>query len=381
MLSLLLERHFLQTYQATLTEYFYGLKRERYSAGGVEYERTRLGATDGLREALKLRKSDILRSLAITVGLSYLKRKLDEAYLIHVQARDLLGPRHRRDQLPPNPTLRQRSFYAYKWFLRKVYPKTNAFYYAALLCYNLLYLSGRSEFSDPFMRLINLRLRRLSSADHRKIRETLDMEGAKLVASDNRSSVVTSLETIKTQATYALGLLLPTSIFALKLLEWWHATDFGRQITLRAEEGYELPPPTSANPTWNAEELNAQNTDMTDPSVTKHRQRDTELSPAAEARYSLHSERRILTVPLSPDSSLCSICLWPINTATATQTGYAFCYTCIFKWIEGSHTQQLKALEDHNPAHSEAMEDGHGRCPITGKLLLGGTNGLRKIIV
>src|SRR5262249_22757941 len=41
----------------------------------------------------------------------------------------------------------------------------------------------------------------------------------------------------------SLRILLPTSIFALKFLEWWHASDFARQLSRKASEGLELPPP------------------------------------------------------------------------------------------------------------------------------------------
>ena len=62
------------------------------------------------------------------------------------------------------------------------------------------------------------------------------------------------------------------------------------------------------------------------------------------------------------DSKNCPICKEEIANPTATQTGYVFCYVCVFKWVgEGG--------------------EGEGRCPVTGVKLLGGVEGLRRLMV
>ena len=66
-----------------------------------------------------------------------------------------------------NPSLRQRIFYYYKWFLRNVYPSVNAAYYFSVLAFNLAYLFDNTKYSSPFLWLIGTRIRRLGAADHR----------------------------------------------------------------------------------------------------------------------------------------------------------------------------------------------------------------------
>ena len=85
----------------------------------------------------------------------------------------------------------------------------------------------------------------------------------------------------------------------------------------------------------------------------------------------------IYTVPFPSDSSLCPICLDDIVTPTACQTGVVYCYSCIHKWLEGMHPKQEAFMEDR----VGKWESGQGRCTVTGKRVLGGTEGLRRIMV
>ncbi|KAI4244565.1 MAG: hypothetical protein LQ352_006784 [Teloschistes flavicans] len=170
LLSLLVERHFLRTYGGSFTENFYGLKRERaLRIKGGEAPRASRAAPALMREALKLRERDVWKNLAIMVGLPYLKRKLDESYDIHVPQASILGPQYNRNTLPPNPKIRQRILYYYKWFLRTVYPSINAAYHFSLLAFNLAYLSSNTKYFSPFLWIIGTRIRRMGEADYRAI--------------------------------------------------------------------------------------------------------------------------------------------------------------------------------------------------------------------
>ena len=62
---------------------------------------------------------------------------------------------------------------------------------------------------------------------------------------------------------------------------------------------------------------------------------------------SASSHLPVLTVPfpLPSTSSPCPICMHAIQTPTSAQTGYVFCYKCIFKWVEGSHQRQLAFMD------------------------------------
>ncbi|KAL8934967.1 MAG: hypothetical protein Q9211_004949, partial [Gyalolechia sp. 1 TL-2023] len=203
-----------------------------------------------MRETLQLKEKDIWKNLAIMIGLPYIKRKLDESYDIHAPQASIVGPRYGQDRLPPNPTIRQRIMYYYKWFLRNIYPSVNAAYYFSFLAFNLAYLFDNTRYFSPFLWLIGTRIRRMGEADYRAIAlaETISPPPPSQPA--NRPGQTNSIWNPATFASIiyprllsSLRFLLPTSIFALKFLEWWHASDFARQLSRKAAEGLDLPPP------------------------------------------------------------------------------------------------------------------------------------------
>lgn len=336
LLMLAVERHYLLTYGGSFTENFYGLKRERIlRIKGGEAPRASIGVPALMRETLKLRPRDVWKNLTVLVGVPYLKRKLDESYDIHAPATTVLGPGYNRNALPPNPNIRQRIIYYYKWFLQNVYPSINAAYYFSLLAFNLAYLFDNTKFSSPLLWLIGTRIRRLGAADHHAIALATQPP----IPTSTRPRPTTSLfnpqtltATLYPTLLSGLKLLLPTSIFALKFLEWWHASDFARHLSRKASEHLSLPPPnTSTNNTKNKPNKNT-------------------------VSLSSSSHLPILTVPPpSPaTSSLCPICLQPIRTPTAAPSGYVFCYTCIFKWIQGTHERQIAFM------HGDVAHQGWG---------------------
>lgn len=437
LLALLVERYYLKTYGGGFTEYFYGLKRERVLAiKGGEAPRARLGAPEILRETLQLKNRDVWKNLAIMVGIPYVKRKLDESFDIHVPQATIIGQRFNRHEIPHDATIRQKIFYYYKWFLRKVYPSLNAAYYFSLLLFNLAYLFDNTKYSSPFLWLIGTRLRRLNFADHKAI--ALAEAGTSNTTTPSRSrgrggNSIFHPSTISTAALGSLKLLLPTSIFALKFLEWYHASDFARQLSKRATDGLDLPPPIMPSlPNTQPPALPAQSSSSSDmkPQSTKPAStvalsssstNPSQTSPQypqprrPRPPISLSSGLPIYTVssPISSTSSLCPICLGSIVTPTAAGTGFVYCYTCIFKWVEGRCERQVAFMagelggeggwDDEGTENDtkEPVDDGggggtggtgeksrqgnwesgKGRCAVTGRRVLGGTDGLRRVMV
>lgn len=167
------------------------------------------------------------------------------------------------------------------------------------------------------------------------------------------------------RAMMGMKILLPTSIFALKFLEWWHASDFARQLGKKASEGIELPPPvlSFSTPTTSV---------FTNASGAP----ETQVNPP----LALPSLRPIFTVPATPPTSeTCPICEDEIRTPTVCQTGYVFCYACIHRWIAGQHEKQEAWMKGEGK--EGRWESGEGRCAVTGKRVLGGVEGIRKIMV
>jgi peroxin-12 len=371
LLMLLVERHYLRTHGGGFTENFYGLKREKALAAG-EIPRAAIATPALVRETLQLTTSDIWRNLAVMVGIPYLKRKLDESYDINAP-RALLGGNYTR--MPPNPTWKQRFVHYYRWFLRNVYPSVNAAYYFSLLAFNIAYLFDNSKYHSPFMWLIGTRMRRLGEADYRAIAE-LDAPNDTPGGSNLGITSIFNPRLMGPRLLSSLKILLPTSIFALKFLEWWHASDFARQLSRKATEGIELPPPVISGLSSLSAKFEpgshkkAQLPADNDHVVSESPQIDN--PPIAST-----SLLPILTVAPPGESDLCPICEQEITTATACQTGYVFCYTCIHRWLEGNHEKQEVFMK-----HKESKwESGKGRCAVTGRRVLGGTEGLRRVMV
>lgn len=364
LLMLAVERHFLLTHGGGFVENFYGLKREKTSR--VELPRASLGAAAAVRETLKLSEGDVWKNIAVMIGIPYLKRKLDESYDINAP-RALLGTNYTR--LPPNPTIKQRIMHYYRWFLRNVYPSVNAAYYFSMLVFNLAYLFDNSKFHSPFLWLIRTRMRRLGEADYRAI-EALNTPSPGQGGRPGSTSIFNP-RTMVPRLLSSFKILLPTSIFALKFLEWWHASDFARQLSRKASEGLELPPPVIAG----LSDIQKSSHEEKDPATQKGERGKEDKNP--NPLISASSLLPILTVSRPKDSRMCPICDDEIVTATACQTGFVYCYTCIFKWVNGQHDVQEKFME----GKEGKWESGAGRCAVSGRRVLGGTEGLRRIMI
>ncbi|PNP52105.1 hypothetical protein THARTR1_07314 [Trichoderma harzianum] len=363
LLMLAVERHYLRTRGGSFTENFYGLKREKALHG--EIPRASLAAPHLVRETLKLTTKSMWQNLAVLVGVPYLKRKLDESYDINAP-RALLGAAYTR--MPENPTLRDRFMHYYRWFLRNIYPHVNAAYCFAMLAFNLAYLFDRTKYHNPLMWLIGTRIRRMTMADYQAIDKL--SEPASNAAKPGPRSLLSTPKELASRAMSSLSLLLPMSIFALKFLEWWYQSDFAKQLSRKAAESIELPPPiVSGKGSFGKkkkEEDKAEEEESKEVAITEK-----------EAPIATPSMLPIFVVRFPEDSSLCPICVDEIVTPTVCQTGVVYCYTCIHRWIEGMHPKQEEFMEDREGK----WESGQGRCAVTGKRVLGGTEGLRRIIV
>ncbi|KAJ3574066.1 hypothetical protein NPX13_g4489 [Xylaria arbuscula] len=366
LVMLVVERHYLRTRGGSFTEHFYGLKREK--ALQAEIPRAAATAPGIIRDTLKLSEKDVWKNLAVMVAIPYLKRKLDESHEIEAP-RALLGSNYTR--IPAHPTIKQRIMHYYKWFIRNVYPSVHAAYYFSIIAFNLAYLFDNTKFHNPFLWLIGTRMRRMNAADFQAI-EALS------TPKPGNPPATTSIFNPRTMGPKLLGslsVLLPTSIFALKFLEWWYASDFAKQLSRKATENLSLPPPLVSGLSGL---IPKQSSKQSKEAESKNVQGDTNEKPlAANAPIATPSLLPIFTVSLPEDSELCPICEDEVTTATACQTGFVYCYACIHKWLEGTHQRQ----EDFMADKAGKWESGKGRCAVTGRRVLGGTEGLRRIMV
>lgn len=380
LLMLVVERHYLITRGGSFTEHFYGLKRERALAAEIPRASARAPAV--VRDTLRLRTADVWRNLAVTVGIPYLKRKLDEGYEVNAP-RALLGTAY--TSLPPNATWKDKLLHYYRWFLRNVYPSLNAAYYFALLAFNLAYLFDNTKYHNPFLWLIGTRMRRMTGADYAAI-EALNDKASGKGAAPGPSSFF-SPRNMGSKVLSSLSVLLPTSIFALKFLEWWYASDFAKQLSRRAAESLDLPPPTvsgaaaAAAPTHtlgdNKKSAPAKGSAEAGEDDDGEKDEGDEKALAERAPIAKPSLLPIYTVRAPRNSELCPICRDDITTPTACQTGVVYCYTCVHRWVSGVHPRQEAFMADKKGK----WESGESRCAVTGRRVLGGTEGLRRIMV
>jgi peroxin-12 len=225
--------------------------------------------------------------------------------------------------------------------------------------------------------LIGTRMRRLGEEDYRAINALAEPKPSTGPAGGNLG--VTSIFSPRIMGQRALGslkVLLPTSIFALKFLEWWHASDFARQLSRKAAEGIELPPPVVSGLSSLSTRFGPSKKETPNSQVANNEENPEERE-AKNPPIASNTLLPILTVPIPENTELCPICEQEITTATACQTGFVFCYTCIHRWMEGNHGKQ----ESWMKGREGKWESGKGRCAVTGRRVLGGTEGLRRIMV
>ncbi|KAI9726731.1 MAG: hypothetical protein M1828_000587 [Chrysothrix sp. TS-e1954] len=429
-LSLLLERYYLRNYGGSFTEHFYGLKRARTPATSfTNLPRTQLAAPEELRQTLRLRRSDVWRNLAVLVGVPYIRRKLEEGYDIHVaplNAAAQLGAGggwghgsnpQATTQIPEEEgtigKVRRKAWNWYRFiFLKRIFPLLNAVHHLAVLAFNLAYLFDASRYHDPFLYLIGTRMRRMGQADYRAIAAAEDAAAkARTTARGGNRPGGTSFFHPRVLAGSVAGGLaggmryaLPASVFALKFLEWWHASDFARQLSRKAAENLSLPPPIiSALTSPSADPRPAATTssmaEKTHPDATTASQ-----AGARKAPISASSRLRILTVPPQSSSSgsqssdACPICGGPIQTATASPYGFVYCYGCIHRWVDGTTEVQTRFMAGEGVEPGEVGKDGAGeggsekggregrwesgagRDAVTGRRVIAGTEGLRRVV-
>jgi peroxin-12 len=282
--------------------------------------------------------------------------------------------------------------YYYKWFLRKVYPSVNAAYYFALLSFNLAYLFDTSKYDSPFQWLIGTRIRRLGDADYRAIAAATQPKSVAAARPGQSNSIFsrrTMTHVIGPRLLGSLQFLLPTSIFALKFLEWWHQSDFARQLSRKAAEGLELPPPVISGLLRST----ATKTIADSEKSTSAKSTPDNMKPSPPISSITLLPIFTVPAPTQETSASCPICGNEIVNATAAPSGYVFCYSCIHKWVEGTHDRQVAFMEGGGGEEGWADEEtggasrdgrwesGKGRDPVTGRRILGGTELLRRVII
>jgi peroxin-12 len=312
-----LEKHYLKVYDASFSENFYGLKRVQVKTRALAFS---INGSDNQNDRMdKLSRSGKRYALIMLILIPYVRDKLDVLFerlknpLVDEDGFEFQDPAER------DAANNQSNFT--KYFIG-CYPYMYAAIEAICFVFQLRFLFESSCFFSPGLLLLRQHVQRLTMQDMRNIqehgsihvpapirlpvdRDNRGMNSAWSEANSNAgsgsSSWINSMRRFVGNveyfmADYAKSFIL-AGLLSFKILEWWYS----HANTSRVQK--QLPNP-----------------------------------PAPKPLDSLTISR----LNMSHDKSLCGLCHQKRTNPAITLTGYAFCYPCLFNYVQT-----------------------HGRCPIT----------------
>uniref|UniRef100_A0A7S0E525 Peroxisome assembly protein 12 n=1 Tax=Hanusia phi TaxID=3032 RepID=A0A7S0E525_9CRYP len=288
-MRLLMERQSMEGRDASAGEGFFGLIREQVGGQAPSARQKRL-------------------SLIFLVALPYLQAKIDsitrrseddELEEASMPAGNFEPPVEGRlwaqaIGLPAaGNAWRPPSSPAWTWldWARAVWPWTQALKEGCVLAYQMGYLFGKTPFSSPWLHILGLKLRRMSSEDFIRLEQMLKSARAAQFAWANKHAMpirllLRALFKFWHFANDNFKFLLLLLAFVVKLADWWYTNE-----EVRDETAYIPPPPIRPRP--------------------------------ADDGLKLVSSREH-----------CTICNQVRKNPAAATSGYVFCYPCIFKYAE-----------------------------------------------
>lgn len=364
-----IEWYFFKYWQGSFTENFYGLKRvSQTPLSDSKYNLSKLTqlVPSMIEERRKLSSLQTFVSIFEITGVSYLLEKFTYQY-------ELLFSKYITNQLDEkvieNPRERKKV-----WLQRKyveLFPYFQSVWRWSNIVTTLMYLSGTSKSPSLLTFLFKINYSRLNQYDYSKNEPPL-----KRIRSDlpNRVSPPSNVEKLVrfltryfTKPTWSsirfiLGTSFPLAIFTLKFLEWWNNSDFAKTVAKSQADALNsiIPPPSK-----------------------------------------LTGLKRVEKKPkkIYKSGSTCPLCKEEILNPAIIETGYVFCYTCIYNYLRDSHklvkASKKEESSDEDVTDEESEDDVEeekkekvsktekpesgssydiskgGRCPITGRKLLG----------
>lgn len=211
------EWYHLIGWNSSFTERFYGLKRCRRLAIPTTLHISRATPAK-LADARRLTRMQRILCLVGLVGIPYAREKLEARY---ERLRGAYAFRSIEEDRPAmDDPLKAQLIWKTNLIILKWWPvfKFSTSMLSIGLIASYMFRPGPATIEDL---LIGTRYARLGDPDYRRMESTKGIVGKGLAAA---------------------GYALPTSLFVLKFLEWWSASDFGQNL---AAQGPKLPPPTT----------------------------------------------------------------------------------------------------------------------------------------
>jgi len=237
----------------------------------------------------RLREREIHLSLICLVAIPYLRAKAHDCY-------ESLGGGVQSDMAEEGPRSQplaseQSTSRFLKTSFKTAYPWFNVTFESWLMFYNVAYLFDRTAFYRPWLSWIGVDFRRLGLDDIRH-EQTLNRSLSSVPVKSWRAMLRYMILRTPRLLLDSLKILLPTTIFFLKFLEWWYSPSSPVRSIATSNAGPAIPPPTM---------------------LTPHPQ-------GIAVEHIKFGE--------------CPLCRGPIANATALPSGYVFCYRCAYAYVE-----------------------------------------------
>ncbi|KAK6204419.1 putative peroxisome assembly protein 12 [Scheffersomyces amazonensis] len=398
-----IEWYFIKYWQGSFTENFYGLKRVNQTllSDSSKYNSGKLVqlVPSIIEENRSLTKLQQIVSIFEITGSAYISEKLNYTY-------EVWYTKYITNQLNTHETnTKEENFkIQLKRKFVEIYPYLQSAYRAGNFITTILYLSGSTKSPSILTYLFGINYSRLSQYDYTKNEPKTELPSSSN-SNINRVAPPSTLEYVMRLITKnftdpswkviktILGTFFPVAIFTLKFLEWWNNSDFAAKLSKNQGNvlDFTIPPPSFLSE-----------------ALKKSRQ---------EKLKSISKNKKVRKYK---SGNICPICKNEITNPAIIETGYVFDYACIYNYLQNSHKivaenikSKLKAnkkdgeesdsdseidseidsederdttdkQEKETETETEKKEDlqeseSHvvidikkgGRCPITGKKLLG----------
>ncbi|SNX81609.1 related to Peroxisome assembly protein 12 [Melanopsichium pennsylvanicum] len=400
-----IELHYLRIWGSSFAENFYGLRRRRRP--GLSSSRSAGGATSSsVAKSERLGKREIRLSLLFLVGLPYVGAKLEDLWERNggglSSSADIFG----EERIASTPTWSQfNETEAQEPLLQRIknltmetfkttFPYAKTLYQLWLLTYNVRYLYDQTPYWRPWLSLMRVDIRRVGPNDGPR-RSLLPKKLPSLVRQPGKffTKVIGLVPGILFEG---LKYGLPASIFFFKFLEWWYGADNPRRRRSGGGQGANgngggassgsngedgsvtaLDPPAPLLPDFNKGLLSNNNT-ATIPNTIElglptyklphifalsgeildqlQQSIDSQHHAADVAPKLIQNDKNGQSRRLIHNS--CPLCgVMPINNPAILPSGYVFCYTCAFNYV-----------------------DRNRKCPITNINIPEGKDALRKVL-
>lgn len=358
----IIELTYLKTWNATFIEKFYGIKR--VSSIPILPNSPSILATNSKKydELKKLTTLQIIISLIDAVGIPYVASKTERfherlipQYLLNTISVNIPPNGQDIEEEKENRKNQQFSLKLISIWCKlkrilkdsffKYYPTVKLVLKLITLLLNILYLSNKTSSISIIQLLSKISYSRITQLDHMRVEEQLSSPKSRISTSVNvpptlSSTLFSNIQSLSQplckMAWATTDTILPVSIFLLKFLEWYNSN------------------------------RNSQNKKDDDSNNFV-----TPIVPSIVPIDALTSTE--INDSISTHDSLCRICHQEMHNPAIIETGYVFCYKCIYEYLR-----------------DQPKEQG-GRCPVTDRRLLGCSwgdsrnewivRGLRRVII